>query len=316
MARSSPTISATLRTILGLCVLAVLLVSPADAQRSSNVLRAVARIEQIEHGARAENVILLRANRQRRPAENYDYLYDGDSLLLAGDTTRVWVRYARGTGTEILTPQSQSVVPFRGGGGQQRPGGGWRSLVERVAYWWGSGNRRVPILLVARSSDAASAAPPPLTESRLSAVFASEQSIGASRAVVVPAWRGEATRITATKQDGGELLSALAIGKRLTRIRLGTDIAHVTLTLTGRGGPITYRLTRVADGPPAPPWIGDIRDAEDAELATAAWLALEAPPQWRLEGYSRLAELADRNLAAQSLLEAVTAELVIGRPRS
>jgi hypothetical protein len=297
-----------------LLLAAAIAAAPLQAQDGAEVLRAVARIEQVVPGADANRAIIVRRRGGRRTARPYDYLFAGDRLLLTGQSTSVVIRRAGIAGTETLYAERNAVVTF---GASQGPTMSARfgALVAGLAYWWRDGNRGIPTEAVARSLDPQSfniAGRPPMP---LRAVLARGQKIDVDRTLVVPVWAGDAVRLTVADAGGAELRRSLVIGKYATRVPLDVRVPRASFVLAGTGDlSVRIEITRTR-APPLPAWIGAIRDASEARLAAAAWLAIEGPAEWRLEGYSRLTELAERDLAAQSVWEAVTMEWVIGRRR-
>lgn len=297
-------VPSTIRMML--LVLTLTFAPTLHAQAGADVLRAVARVEQIERGAENE-VLLLRADGTRRPARIYDYLYAGDRLRLTGQSTRVRIRRARGAGTEVLTAVRNSEVSFS----ERAPTLPEKvyTLVSRLVYWWGDSGRSIPTSAHSRSFNPQDLSLPGTAQLPLRPVLAERQLLHSKRDLVVPVWSGRAVRLVGRGPGGKELFQTLVIGKNATRIRLARAVELHLIGLNGES--VRIRLGRGDPAPLLPAWI-DPRSPEGG-LAAATWLATEGPVEWRLEGYSRLAELAEQDLAAQSIWEALTMEWVVGR---
>jgi hypothetical protein len=298
---------------IGCCaaLLAIAAWTPAQAQTRPDILRAVARIEQIDRNSGPE-VMLLRSGGERRPAAAYDYLFAGDRLRLTGQSTRVRIRRARGIGFETLTAEQATEVTFERR--RRRLPDRLREIAARLAYWWNEDRRAIPTAANSRTHDVNLLSGLSAESTPLRPVLQARQLISADRELVVPVWAGEAARLTVAGADGSEPSSSLVIGKYATRISLPAGIPRATLTLSGSGGSgFAIEVTRDDARTVLPDWIRRDGDSPEGRLAAAAWLAMEGPPEWRLEGYSRLTELAAGDLAAQSIWEALTREWVLGR---
>lgn len=282
---------------------------PAIAERPAAVLGALARVEALARRA-PDDVLLVRASGQARPAQVYDYLFAGDRIELSGQGTNIGLRYRHRAGIVTVRAEERSRIAFEAGR-RTSVSTQFDNLLERLSYWWSGGRRPIGQPNVARDPTLSQPGEAVLP---LSPVFGFVQHIDPDRRTIVPIWRGRAAQLRLVSAEGTVFHAKVVLGKTATRVELDRSRRIADVRLVDLDGRETgFRISRTATRPAMPQWIARIQDGAEARLAAAAWLALDGPGEWRLEGASRLAELAEKDLAAQTIWEALLAE--VAHPR-
>lgn len=271
----------------------------ARATREPDALSALARIEAITR-VKPDDVLILRRDGHRSLANVYDRLYRGDRILMAGQQTSIGLRRRNGAGIETVRARDQSEIVFDGADPAPFTTSVQR-LFARLGFWYSRGPA-LPQVHAARNADSLAQTVPP---ARLTRAFAPVQYLTNERETVLVYWRGSATR--AGLAPAGTLApdALIVVGRRAARLTVPRVEQSGSVLITDDAGrTVRIRLMRRPRPPRIPGWISGLESRAERELAMAGWLTLDGPREWRLEGASRLAELAESDLTARILWEA------------
>lgn len=268
---------------------------PAAAETAREALESRGRIESVVR-QRPEDVRIRDASGRSRIAQPNDYLARGDHVLLAGGGTRVrlYVKGRRG----LVTLNGSQTADFAVNGPPPS------SLMQKAADFL----NRFNFVFADRQGNALTSTSGRLDDEEPSGppypVAAGMQRIAPRTVTVTFAWKGAADEVHLRRADGTQVRRLKVNRAQALDVPIAPSLSDGELVATGPGGTSQpLRFTRTSGPVPAPTFLQPGAAGEDASLIHALWLASDGPDEWRLEGLSRLAELARTDYAAAKVME-------------
>lgn len=270
--------------------------TPAAAESAQAAIEARGRIEGMTR-QRPEDVRIRDASGRSRVAQGSEYLRRGDHILLTGRNTqvRLFLKGRRG----VVTLNAAETTDFAING--PPPSG----LIQKASDFLGRFNfvfaDRPASALTSTSGrldevDAANEPPMP--------VAGGFQKIAPQTAAPMFAWRGTATEVRLRGAGGTDLRRLPVDGVQAIEVPIDPSLRSGELVAVGPSGSSQpLRFTRASGAVPQPPFLQRSSVGDEARLVHALWLASDGPEEWRLEGLSRLAELAKTDFAAARVVE-------------
>jgi len=286
---------------LPLLVAAGGIVAPAQAETAREALLAVGQISQIT-AAMPGDVMIVHRNGHREVAQDFDYLADGDQLVLRGSSAIVAL-LVKGLPQPVVVEASRQRVFRVSANRQSSIGERVSAMLARFDYLF-SDSASQPMHRTAARGPGDGNETGKLEPIR--SVISGTQLLPPGDVWVSPTWSGRVASLRVEGHDGVRVAIVSAAGKSSVAVSIEAEMSHGTLVAESLddGSALHWPFRRAEELPRDP----DLRDAP-ATIA-ALWFATEGPPEWRLYGLSQLRALSVTDFAARRLWEAELAGLL------
>lgn len=273
---------------------AVLIVWGGNVQAQS---RPVGQIDAASGLSRPSDATVTRADGSRAPARSLVRLYDGDRVIVTGETTRLTL-FMAGLETPTVVTRANSPLTVRG-----RQTGTTGAFVSNVLASLDLMFNR-PRMAIATATEARgigdNLTPSPFLPS-------GPQILPEGRRPLLVQWSGLSSPVQINQQD---VTREWPASQYTSTSGEAPDSGDFRIVLPGSS--LSWSVTRVASNafPRAPNAPTGRELTPDERLANAIWIMAEGAAEWQLFALSEITDLAGSDYTAARVLAAIRAEEV------